>query len=122
MSSFPHYQQLDAMDCGPTCLRIVARFYGKGYKISVSDPASGLLVYDEKPFLNGWLQSSGDEKDVPEKNGVTPAKTHGIALILEPTTAFYKEKGEDDRKMNFRYLAGYLRPYKSYIVQILLAM
>lgn len=113
MSSFPHYQQLDAMDCGPTCLRIVARFYGKGYKISVSDPASGLLVYDEKPFLNGWLQSSGDEKDVPEKNGVTPAKTHGIALILEPTTAFYKEKGEDDRKMNFRYLAGYLRPYKS---------
>lgn len=110
------------MDCGPTCLRIVARFYGKGYKISVSDPASGLLVYDEKPFQNGWLQSSGDEKDVTEKNGVTPAKTHGIALILEPTPAFYKEKGEDDRKMNFRYLAGYLRPYKSYIVQILLAM
>ena len=138
MSSFPHYQQLDAMDCGPTCLRIVARFYGKsyslhtlrdrchitregvsllgisdaaesigfrtagvrltweqlreqlslpcivhwhqrhfivvydirkqkkGYKISVSDPASGLLVYDEKPFLNGWLQSSGDEQDVTE--------------------------------------------------------
>ena len=194
MPSFPHYQQLDAMDCGPTCLRIVASFYGKrytlqtlrdkchitregvsllgisdaaesigfrtagvrltweqlrdqvllpcivhwhqrhfivvygikkqkkGYKILVSDPASGLLVYDEKAFLNGWLQSVDDEKDITEKNVVTPAKTHGIALILEPTPTFYKEKGEDDRKMNFRYLAEYLRPYKSYIAQILLAM
>ncbi len=182
------------MDCGPTCLRIVASFYGKrytlqtlrdkchitregvsllgisdaaesigfrtagvrltweqlrdqvplpcivhwhqrhfivvygikkqkkGYKILVSDPASGLLVYDEKAFLNGWLQSVDDEKDITEKNGVNPAKTHGIALILEPTPTFYKEKGEDDRKMNFRYLAEYLRPYKSYIAQILLAM
>lgn len=23
--SFPHYHQLDAMDCGPTCLRMVAQ-------------------------------------------------------------------------------------------------
>ena len=29
MASFPHYQQLDATSCGPTCLRIVARHYGK---------------------------------------------------------------------------------------------
>ena len=26
---FPTYQQLDAMDCGPTCLRIVAEHYGR---------------------------------------------------------------------------------------------
>jgi len=31
--SFPHYHQPDAMDCGPTCLRIVARFYGKHYNL-----------------------------------------------------------------------------------------
>ncbi len=31
--SFPHYHQPDAMDCGPTCLRIVARYYGKFYNI-----------------------------------------------------------------------------------------
>ncbi|MBN1598340.1 MAG: peptidase domain-containing ABC transporter [Bacteroidales bacterium] len=24
---FPHYRQLDEMDCGPTCLRIISRFY-----------------------------------------------------------------------------------------------
>ncbi|NVO08731.1 MAG: peptidase domain-containing ABC transporter [Bacteroidales bacterium] len=31
--SFPHYHQPDAMDCGPTCLRIVARYYGKHYNV-----------------------------------------------------------------------------------------
>lgn len=30
---FPHYLQLDAMDCGPTCLRMVAKFYGKSYSL-----------------------------------------------------------------------------------------
>lgn len=28
---FPFYRQLDAMDCGPTCLRMIAKFYGKTY-------------------------------------------------------------------------------------------
>ena len=28
---FPHYTQLDAMDCGATCLRMVAKYYGKSY-------------------------------------------------------------------------------------------
>lgn len=31
--AFPHYHQPDAMDCGPTCLRMVARYYGKFYNI-----------------------------------------------------------------------------------------
>ncbi len=26
---FPHYKQYDAMDCGPTCLRIICKYYGK---------------------------------------------------------------------------------------------
>ncbi len=30
---FPHYRQLDQMDCGPTCLRIVAKYYGKNYRL-----------------------------------------------------------------------------------------
>jgi len=33
MTGFPFYLQLDAMDCGPTCLRMVAKFYGKGYSL-----------------------------------------------------------------------------------------
>lgn len=188
-TTFPHYKQLDAMDCGPTSLRIVARFYGKnyslqnlrerchisregvsllgisdaaesigfrtagvkiswpqlrdemplpcivhwhqrhfvvvygirkkkgGYEIQVSDPASGLLRYDEKTFLKAWLQGSdaGADED-------SPLKTHGIAMILEPTPKFYREKGDEDTRLKFGYLLGYLRPYRAYIAQILLAM
>ncbi|OQP57764.1 ABC transporter ATP-binding protein [Niastella vici] len=29
--SFTHYKQLNAMDCGPTCLRMVAKKYGRHY-------------------------------------------------------------------------------------------
>ncbi|MEO1052656.1 MAG: peptidase domain-containing ABC transporter [Bacteroidota bacterium] len=33
MKRFPFYRQLDAMDCGPTCLRIIAKSYGKSYSL-----------------------------------------------------------------------------------------
>ena len=31
--TFPHTHQLDSMDCGPACLCMVARFYGKHYRL-----------------------------------------------------------------------------------------
>jgi len=30
---FPHYKQPDSMDCGPTCLRMVAKYYGRNFNI-----------------------------------------------------------------------------------------
>lgn len=33
INSFPHYLQYDAMDCGPTCLRMIAKYYGKTYSL-----------------------------------------------------------------------------------------
>ncbi|KAF2507712.1 peptidase domain-containing ABC transporter [Flavobacterium zhairuonense] len=33
MKKFPHYKQADHKDCGPTCLKIVAKHYGKTIKI-----------------------------------------------------------------------------------------
>src|SRR5579859_2214355 len=30
---FPFYRQLDAMDCGPTCLRMVAKYYGRSISL-----------------------------------------------------------------------------------------
>ncbi|TRX00371.1 peptidase domain-containing ABC transporter [Flavobacterium gawalongense] len=29
MKKFPHYKQTEAKDCGPTCLKIIAKYYGK---------------------------------------------------------------------------------------------
>jgi ATP-binding cassette subfamily B protein len=31
--SFPFYKQFDLMDCGPTCLRMVAKHYGRSFKV-----------------------------------------------------------------------------------------
>lgn len=178
---FVKYIQHDSMDCGPTCLKMVAKFYGKNYslqnlrdrchitregvsllgisdaaesigfrttgvkvtwrqmveemplpcivhwnqrhfvvvydvvkkhgvyKVMVADPASGLLEYTEEDFRGLWLESE--------------RKTEGIALILEPTPKFYEEDGDDERRhYGFAYVLKYLRPFRSYIVQILLAM
>lgn len=33
MSKFPFYKQLDGMDCGPTCLRMIAKHYGKSFSV-----------------------------------------------------------------------------------------
>ena len=184
LNKFPAYIQLDAMDCGPTCLRIIAKYYGKnfslqtlrdychisregvsllgisdaaerigfrtmGVKISfeqlcnevslpcivhwnqchfvvvykiekrkketyiyISDPASGLLKYTKEQFLKCWGQLASETSD---------CKLIGIALLLEPTPKF-SEQNEDDNKLNLRSLLKYLIPYKSFILQLLLAM
>lgn len=79
------------------------------YKVMVADPASGLLEYTEEDFRGLWLESE--------------RKTEGIALILEPTPKFYEEEGDDERRhYGFGYVLKYLRPYRTYIIQILLAM
>ena len=31
--TFPYYKQLDSMDCGPSCLRMIAKHYGRGYSL-----------------------------------------------------------------------------------------
>ncbi|MCL4483658.1 MAG: peptidase domain-containing ABC transporter [Bacteroidetes bacterium] len=33
MQRFPFFKQLDAMDCGPSCLRMIAKFYGKNFSL-----------------------------------------------------------------------------------------
>jgi ABC-type bacteriocin/lantibiotic exporter with double-glycine peptidase domain len=30
---FPHEYQMDAKDCGPACLKIIAKYYGKYYSL-----------------------------------------------------------------------------------------
>ena len=30
---FPFFNQLDAMDCGPSCLRMIARYFGRSYSL-----------------------------------------------------------------------------------------
>lgn len=180
MKDFPSYKQLNTMDCGSTCLRIICKHYGRSFSaahlrdlchtsqegvsmlaisdaaeslgfrtagvrltweqlckeatlpcivywrqvhfvvvyrihkgtVYVSDPAQGLLAYPEADFKKCWLSSKDEE-----------GTRNGIALLLEPGPEFFREEDDKDtQKVSFRYLLNYLRPYKSYIVQLLLAM
>ena len=188
MKKFPSYRQLDKMDCGPTCLRIIASHYGRSWSLQtlrerchisregvsllgisdaaeavgfrtmgvkltfrqlceeavlpcivhwrqnhfvvvyrierrrgrtwvhVSDPASGLLRYTQEQFLKSWISIRGED------TADSPAEGLGIALLLEPTPKFYEEKGEEEMRPGFRGMLEYLRPYRQFIVQLLLAM
>jgi len=181
---FPTYTQLDSIDCGPTCLKIIAKYYGKNYPlhelrdychinregtsllgisdaaekigfrtmgvkasfeqlcndvvfpciihwnqshfvvvyrikkkreqtyIYISDPASGLLKYTKEDFLKCWGQ---------RENTVIDSKIIGIALLLEPTSSFFEQEGNNE-KFNLKILLGYLTPYKKFIAQLFLAM
>ena len=33
IQQIPHFLQLDAMDCGPTCLRMISKYYGRNYTL-----------------------------------------------------------------------------------------
>lgn len=208
---FNHLKQLDSMDCGPTCLQMIAKHYGKsfslqylrsrsfisksgvsmlgisdaaesfgfrtrGYKLTweqlrdevplpcivhwnqrhfvvvyeikkcktlngreqgaegkgkngsehraqgsgqikrkqlivkVADPAAGLISYKEEEFQRCWYSTKSDGVD------------EGVALLLEPTPDFYKQEDEKKQKLNFLYLLGYIRPYRKYILQLMLGM
>src|ERR1051325_5727438 len=40
--AFPVYKQLDQMDCGPTCLRMIAKYYGRSYSLESLRSASNI--------------------------------------------------------------------------------
>jgi len=42
MKKFPFYKQYDQMDCGPTCLRMVSKHYGRPYSMDSLRQKSGI--------------------------------------------------------------------------------
>jgi len=69
--AFPHYVQLDSMDCGPTCLRMVAKYYGRSYN------AQNLR---EKCFITREGVSMLGISDAAESIGM---HTQGVKVTLD---------------------------------------
>ena len=69
--SFPHYRQLDAMDCGPTCLRMVAKYYGRSYTLE---------SLREKSFLTREGVSMLGISEAAESIGF---RTQGVRVSLQ---------------------------------------
>jgi len=185
---FPFFKQLDAMDCGPSCLRMIAKYFGRSFSLQhvrglshatregismlglsdaaekmgfrtrgvrltwdqlrdevplpciihwnqnhfvvvtaisrkgwfslfsgkkvgeevvhIADPAHGLLEYSKSEFLKYWA----------------PQGHEGATLLIEPSGMFYTEEGENNTPKRYSYLLNYLRPYRKFIIQLLLGM
>ena len=69
--NIPHYFQLDAMDCGPTCLRMIARYYGKNYS---------LQTLRERSFITREGVSMPGISDAAESIGF---RTSGVRITLK---------------------------------------
>ncbi len=177
---FPSYRQPDSMDCGPTCLQIISKYYGKSFslarlremsytnregsslshlagaaeelgfrtlgvkislnqlineaplpavihwdqnhfvvayklkkdKVYISDPGIGLVSYTNQEFLEHWI--GGEAKESTKE---------GVVLLLEPTPDFYTSK-DDPRadSKSFEFLFPYIKPYKSYLLQVIIGL
>ena len=74
LKRFLHYTQLDAMDCGPTCLRMIAKHYGRNYS---------LQSLREKCFITREGVSMLGISDAAESIGM---HTQGVRITLEQLT------------------------------------
>ncbi len=180
MKKFPNYIQADFKDCGPTCLKIIAKYYGKSiniqelrdysettregsnllflsdaaekigfrtlgvklnvqsleeaplpcvlhwnkehyvvlYKIKkgvyyISDPAFGLIEYNQKDFIKFWIGNNADD-----------STQEGIALLLEATPRFFQSEfdKEDKKGLGFGLLSQYVLRYKSFLIQLSISL
>jgi ATP-binding cassette, subfamily B, bacterial len=176
LRKFKFYQQHDKMDCGPSCLRMVAKFYGKDITIerlrnkseysregvslkgissaassigikslaisinldtlingasipcilhwnqnhfvvlykakknsfTIADPAKGIIKLSKQEFEQSWISNKEEQK--------------GIALLLEPTAAFYQQENEVDNKIGWGIITKYTFKYKAQILQLFLGL
>jgi len=83
MIKFPHYLQPDAMDCGPTCLRIVAKHYGKHYNLETlreltwkTREGTSLLAMGEAAEKLGFRTQGARVSFEQLKSGVLPCIVH----------------------------------------------
>lgn len=71
IKSFPFYHQLESADCGPSCLRMIAKYYGRSYSIQ---------YLREQAFITREGVSMLGISDAAERIGF---RTMGVKVTLE---------------------------------------
>ena len=78
-------------------------------KYYLSDPASGLLTYEEKEFSKNWFS--------------TRELHAGLSLVLSPGPDFYQiDEEEPQQKLEWNKIFTYFFKYKKLFVQLILGM
>jgi len=178
-TKFPFYRQMDAMDCGPACLRMIAKYYGKSFtlpylrekcyitregvslkgiseaaevielrtlavKIPFSDtkdkpslitaPFPVIAHWDQKHFVIVykankefvWVADPAEGKfklsRVEFEKYWIQDNQKGIALLLEPSVGFNDQEEIGENSLGFDFLFRYLKPYRSQIFQLVIAL
>lgn len=75
IKSFPFYHQLESADCGPSCLRMIAKYYGRSYSIQ---------YLREQAFITREGVSMLGISDAAERIGF---RTMGVKITLEQLRA-----------------------------------
>lgn len=81
-------------------------------RVTIMDPAAGILKYHISDFLNSWLhlREEGSNDNL------------GAALLLTPTPAFYNYNFKSTSSLNFSHFVKLLLPFKSETWKIILCM
>ncbi len=89
---------------------VLYKFKANNYFLS--DPAHGLLKYNQEEFLRHWIG-----------NNATAETEEGIALLLEPTPKFYDSDFDTKEKsLGLKFLSTYILKYKSYLLQLIIGL
>lgn len=86
-------------------------FYNIQYTFKISDPAHGLLKYDQEEFLDHWIGKNADENT-----------EEGIALLLETTPKFYQTEFDKEERLGFKFLFKYVLKYKKFLWQLVIGL
>jgi ATP-binding cassette, subfamily B, bacterial len=79
-------------------------------KVSVADPAKGLIIYTKEEFCQAWVSD------------ITNGADEGVALLVEPTPKFFEAEDEQGKSMGFGLLFSYLFSYKKLLFQLVLGL
>jgi len=81
----------------------------KNNKYFVSDPAYGLIEYNESDFIKFWIGNNANEMT-----------QEGIVLLLEATPKFFQSEFEKEENKGFGFglLSQYVLRYKSFLMQL----
>jgi len=69
LSRFPFYRQHDSSDCGPTCVRMIARWYGKRYSLEYLRRAASLDRQGATLLALGYTAESVGLRSLAVKTG-----------------------------------------------------
>lgn len=91
-------------------LRKSSEGQGVRAKVTVADPAQGILTYTADEFCKHWHNSNTSEQN------------EGVVLLLEPTPAFYEQEDEKTTTYGFGKLLDYLWQYRKLLFQLVLGL